>query len=171
MGEGKQGKQVGDRQLPGKRRFLQQDFDSTLAFVNHERKQRTEENLLGADWRNIKGQGLATGSSNRLPRKQFVESTSLSDSKSTEASTNVSMDELCGVDSASVPSTSRPIEATDYARHPSTASSALVELTTRLDFFKERRSQLMEQLHNLDLNYGTTSSQDFIYRPSSPPWN
>jgi hypothetical protein len=47
----------------------------------------------------------------------------------------------------------------------------LVELTTRLDFFKERRSQLMEQLHNLDLNYGTTSSQDFIYRPSSPPWN
>ncbi|KAH9790223.1 Rho GTPase-activating protein 7 [Citrus sinensis] len=152
-------------------RFLQQDFDSTLAFVNHERKQRTEENLLGADWRNIKGQGLATGSSNRLPRKQFVESTSLSDSKSTEASTNVSMDELCGVDSASVPSTSRPIEATDYARHPSTASSALVELTTRLDFFKERRSQLMEQLHNLDLNYGTTSSQDFIYRPSSPPWN
>lgn len=152
-------------------RFLQQDFDSTLAFVNHERKQRTEENLLGADWRNIKGQGLATGSSNRLPRKQFVESTSLSDSKSTEASTNVSMDELCGVDSASVPSTSRPIEAADYARHPSTASSALVELTTRLDFFKERRSQLMEQLHNLDLNYGTTSSQDFIYRPSSPPWN
>lgn len=152
-------------------RFLQQDFDSTLAFVNHERKQRTEENLLGADWRNIKGQGLATGSSNRLPRKQFVESTSLSDSKSTEASANVSMDELCGVDSASVPSTSRPIEATDYARHPSTASSALVELTTRLDFFKERRSQLMEQLHNLDLNYGTTSSQDFIYRPSSPPWN
>lgn len=152
-------------------RFLQQDFDSTLAFVNHERKQRTEENLLGADWRNIKGQGSATGSSNRLPRKQFVESTSLSESKSTEASTNVSMDELCGVDSASAPSTSRAIEASDYARHPSTASSALVELTTRLDFFKERRSQLMEQLHNLDLNYGTTSSQDFIYRPSSPPWN
>lgn len=59
----------------------------------------------------------------------------------------------------------------DYPRHPSAASSALVELTTRLDFFKERRSQLMEQLHNLDLNYGTTSSQDFIYRPSSPPWN
>jgi len=59
----------------------------------------------------------------------------------------------------------------DYPRHPSAASSALVELTTRLDFFKERRSQLMEQLHNLDLNYGATSSQDFIYRPSSPPWN
>ena len=59
----------------------------------------------------------------------------------------------------------------EYPRHPSAASSTLVELTSRLDFFKERRSQLMEQLHNLDLNYGTTSSQDFVYRPSSPPWN
>ncbi|KAF9675658.1 hypothetical protein SADUNF_Sadunf09G0055200 [Salix dunnii] len=151
-------------------RFLQPDFDTTIAFVNHERKQRTEEGLLGTDWRNIKGPGLATGSSCRHPsRKQLMESASLSDSKSTEASTNMSMDELCGVDSA--PSTSRAVEVMDYPRHPSAASSALVELTTRLDFFKERRSQLMEQLHNLDLNYGTTSSQDFIYRPSSPPWN
>ncbi|KAK6272587.1 hypothetical protein POUND7_009670 [Theobroma cacao] len=233
-------------------RFLQQDFDTTLAFCNHERKQRTEisrfglnfdkreglvegkkqerirkeereeasycvywlsfrsdvlrlkareedsvfkrllkcticwvpghfsqltsdpyllENLLGADWRNVKGQGLAVGNSSRQPiRKQFMDSTSLSDSKSTEASANVTMDELCVVDSASIPSTSRAAEVIDYPRHPSAASSALVELTTRLDFFKERRSQLMEQLHNLDLNYGT-SSQDFVYRPSSPPWN
>ncbi|KAJ4837777.1 Rho GTPase-activating protein 7 [Turnera subulata] len=174
-------------------RFLQQDFDTTLAFVNHERKQRTEEGLLGTDWRNIKGPGLAPGSSSRQPiRKQIIESTSMSESKSTEASTNISVDELCGVDSA--PSTSRAVEASlmtvlcykscnskayillpwlqmDYPRHPTAASSALVELTTRLDFFKERRSQLMEQLHNLDLNYGTTSTQDFIYRPSSPPWN
>ncbi|XP_050237083.1 rho GTPase-activating protein 7 isoform X2 [Mercurialis annua] len=154
-------------------RFLQQDFDTTLAFVNHERKQRTEENLLGPDWRNVKGTGVTTGSSSRQPsRKHFMESTSLSDSKSTEASTNMSVDDLCGVDSA--PSTSRAVEMMDYPKHPpSAASSALVELTTRLDFFKERRSQLMEQLHNLDLNYGTTtaSSQDFIYRPSSPPWN
>ncbi|KAF9665779.1 hypothetical protein SADUNF_Sadunf16G0159200 [Salix dunnii] len=152
-------------------RFLQQDFDTTLAFVNHERKQRTEEGLLGTDRRHLKGPGLATGSSSRQPpRNQFMESTSIGDSKSTEASTNMSMDELCGIDSA--PSTSRAVEVMDYPRHPPAASSsALVELTTRLDFFKERRSQLMEQLHNLDLNYGTTSSQDFIYRPSSPPWN
>jgi len=59
----------------------------------------------------------------------------------------------------------------EYARHPSVASSTLVELTTRLDFFKERRSQLMEQLHNLDLNYGSTTSQDFVYKPSSPSWS
>ncbi|XP_044481885.1 rho GTPase-activating protein 7 isoform X2 [Mangifera indica] len=151
-------------------RFLPQDFDTTLAFVNHERKQRTE-NLLGTDWKNVKGQVPIVGSSSRLPsRKQFIESTSLSDSKSTEASTTVSLDDLA-IESALVPTTSRALETIDFSRHSSTASSALVELTTRLDFFKERRSQLMEQLHNLDLNYGTTSSQDFMYRPSSPPWN
>ncbi|KAK8520599.1 hypothetical protein V6N13_030956 [Hibiscus sabdariffa] len=153
-------------------RFLQQDFDTTLAFCNHERKQRTEENLLGPDWRNIKGQGLAIGNSSRQPtRKQFMGSPSLSDPKSIEGSADMSMDELGVVGSASIPSTSRAAEVTNYQRHSSAASSALVELTTRLDFFKERRSQLMEQLHNLDLNYGT-SSQDFVYKPpSSPPWN
>ncbi|PSR86775.1 Rho GTPase-activating protein [Actinidia chinensis var. chinensis] len=153
-------------------KYFQQDFDMTLAFVNHERKQRTEESILGAELRNIKGQVLTSGSSSRQPaRKHFGESASFSDSKSTEASTSISVDDLCAVDSGSIPSTSRVAEALDYARHPSTASSTLVELTTRLDFFKERRSQLMEQLHNLDLNYGTTSSQDFAYKPSSPSWN
>lgn len=53
-------------------------------------------------------------------------------------------------------------------RHPSVASSALVELTTRLDFFKERRSQLMEQLHNLDSSYGA-SAQGLMFK-ASPPW-
>ncbi|KAK8513397.1 hypothetical protein V6N13_002142 [Hibiscus sabdariffa] len=150
-------------------RFLQQDFDTTLAFCNHERKQRTEESLLGSDWRNAKGEESTVGNSSRpLTRKQLIESSSLSDSKSTELSANnMSMDE---VNSASIPSTSRAAEVIDYPRHTSAASSALVELTSRLDFFKERRSQLIEQLHNLDLNYGT-SSQDFLYKPSSPPWN
>ncbi|KAK8582159.1 hypothetical protein V6N13_145140 [Hibiscus sabdariffa] len=150
-------------------RFLQQDFDTTLAFCNHERKQRTEESLLGSDWRNAKGEESAVGNSSRpLTRKQLIESSSLSDSKSTELSANnMSMDE---VNSTCIPSTSRAAEVIDYPRHPSAASSALVELTSRLDFFKERRSQLIEQLHNLDLNYGT-SSQDFLYKPSSPPWN
>ncbi|KAL5580360.1 hypothetical protein UlMin_012802 [Ulmus minor] len=154
-------------------RFLQQDFDTSLAYCNHERKQRTtEESLMGADWRNVKGQVLASGNGNRQPmRKPFIDSISMSESKSTEASTSMSMDDLSAVDSAAAPSTSRAAEVVEYPRHPSAASSALVELTTRLDFFKERRSQLMEQLHNLDLNYGTTSAQDFVYRPSSPPWN
>ncbi|KAL2535921.1 Rho GTPase-activating protein 7 [Forsythia ovata] len=152
------------------RKYFQQDFDTTLAFVNHERKQRTEE-LVVADLRNIKGQVLTSDSSSRQPaRKQFIDSTSLSDSKSNEESRSLSMDDLRAVDSASIPSTSRVSEVMDYPRHPSAATSTLVELTTRLDFFKERRSQLMEQLHSLDQNYAT-KSQDFLYKPSSPPWN
>lgn len=151
-------------------KYYQQDFDATLAFCNHERKQRNEE-LLGSDLRNIKGQVLTSGSSSRQPsRKQFIDSTSLSDSKSTEASTSLSVDDFGAVESASIPSTSRAGEVIDYSRNPSTASSTLVELTTRLDFFKERRSQLMEQLHNLDLNYGT-AAHDLVYKATSPRWH
>ncbi|MCO5605645.1 hypothetical protein L7F22_059828 [Adiantum nelumboides] len=54
---------------------------------------------------------------------------------------------------------------------PQVPSFALVELSSRLDFFKERRSQLMEQLHNLDLKFTSPSSansQDGTY--SSPQW-
>jgi len=66
-----------------------------------------QESLLGTDWRNIKGQVLASGNGTRQPsRKQFLES-SPSDSKSTEASTSMSVDDLGAIDSASVPSTSR----------------------------------------------------------------
>ncbi|GFQ02902.1 rho GTPase-activating protein 7 [Phtheirospermum japonicum] len=151
-------------------KYFQQDFDSTIAVCNNERKQRTED-LLGSDLRNIKGQLSTSGTNSRLPpRKQLVQSASMSDSKSTEASTSLSVDDA--VDSASLPSTSRAAEAMmDYPRHPSAASSTLVELTTRLDFFKERRSQLMEQLQNLDLNFGSTPHQDFVHKPSSPPWS
>ncbi|TMW93007.1 hypothetical protein EJD97_012297, partial [Solanum chilense] len=150
-------------------KYFQQDFDTTLAFCNHERRQRSEE-LLGADTRNIKGQVLTSGASSRRPARKLFLDTTLSGSKSTEASTSLSLDELGVVDSPCGPSISRANEAMDYGRHPSAASSTLVELTTRLDFFKERRSQLMEQLHGLDVNYGSTS-QDFMYKPSSPPWN
>ncbi|WMV55617.1 hypothetical protein MTR67_049002 [Solanum verrucosum] len=150
-------------------KYFQQDFDTTLAFCNHERRQRSEE-LLGADTRNVKGQVLTSGASSRQPARKLFLDTTLSDSKSTEVSTSLSLDELGAVDSPCGPSTSRAIEAMDYGRHPSAASSTLVELTTRLDFFKERRSQLMEQLHSLDVNYGSTS-QHFMYKPSSPPWN
>ncbi|CAH2072367.1 unnamed protein product [Thlaspi arvense] len=155
-------------------RFLQQDFDSTLAYVNHERKQRHEENLLGSEWRNSKGAGsFGVGNSRQSSRKQIPESTNVTDSRISEESGKMSVDKFSAIDSPSVPSTSRALDITEYPRlnHPSAAASAaLVELTTRLDFFKERRSQLMEQLQNLDLNYGS-SSQDFIHRPSSPPWN
>ncbi|KAI3795882.1 hypothetical protein L1987_38542 [Smallanthus sonchifolius] len=142
-------------------RVFQQDFDSTIAYINHERKQRSEETSLGAELRNIKGQTLMNGNTSRHPaRAQFLDSTRFSDFKSTETS----MDDFRAIDSASMPSTSRPAEVVDYSNNPlATSSSTLVELTTRLDYFKERRSQLMEQLHNLDLSYAT-SSQDFTHK-------
>ncbi|XP_058181771.1 rho GTPase-activating protein 7-like isoform X2 [Rhododendron vialii] len=145
-------------------KYFQQDFDTTPAFVNHERKHRTEESLFGAELKNIKGPMMTSGiSSKHLAKKQFIDSAIFSDSRGTEASINISMDELCGVDSLSMPSTSRVSEV-NYPRHPTAASSTLVELTSRLDFFKERRSQLMEQLHNLDLNARTAHSHDFAYK-------
>ncbi|KAK4784002.1 hypothetical protein SAY86_018370 [Trapa natans] len=60
-------------------------------------------------------------------------------------------------------------EVMEYPRPQLAASSTLVKLTSRLDFFKERRSQLMDQLHNLDLNYGTAA--DLPFRQTSPSWN
>jgi len=64
-----------------------------------------QENSLGAELRNLKGQALVNG---RQPgRKQFLDSTSLSDSKSTEASTSLTMDDFGAAD---LPSTSRPAE-------------------------------------------------------------
>ncbi|KAL1544988.1 rho GTPase-activating protein 7-like isoform X2 [Salvia divinorum] len=142
--------------------FIKPGFDITFAVCNHERRQRTEE-LMGSDVRNIKGQRLAYGSNGRLPsRKQLIEPPSLSDSKSTTASTSLAMDDFPAVESVSVPSTSRAAAVMYYDRQPLGASSTLVELTTRLNFFKERKSQLMEQLHNLDLNYSSTP-QDSVY--------
>ncbi|KFK25490.1 hypothetical protein AALP_AA8G121400 [Arabis alpina] len=124
---------------------FQQDFDSILAFVNHERNQRTDETNPRAEWRNSRGNN-----------RQAQGSPSMS-----EASLGIPMEEFSPV--------------MDYARQhhhhnpPPAASAALMELTTRLDFFKERRSQLMQQIQNLDLNYGSSSSS--VHRSSSPPWN
>ncbi|KAG7550398.1 Rho GTPase activation protein [Arabidopsis thaliana x Arabidopsis arenosa] len=118
---------------------FQQDFDSIL--VNHERNQRTDETSLRADWRN------GRGNTRQVPGSPSLNAASL----------GIPMEEFSPV--------------MDYGRnhHPPAASAALMELTTRLDFFKERRSQLMEQIQNLDLNYGSSSSS--LHRSSSPPWN
>ena len=59
----------------------------------------------------------------------------------------------------------------DFPRQTSVAASTLPELTTRLDFFKKWRPQLMEQLHDLDVNYGLGISHDDFHRPSQPSWS
>lgn len=63
------------------------------------------------------------------------------------------------------------VGSTPMFQRPQVPSYALVELSSRLDFFKERRSQLMEQLHNLDLKFtppSSANSQEGTY--SSPQW-
>ncbi|MCO5595651.1 hypothetical protein L7F22_049696 [Adiantum nelumboides] len=52
-------------------------------------------------------------------------------------------------------------------QRPQVTSTALAELTSRLDFFKEKRSQLVEQLQSLDSSL--TPSHDMLCS-SSPPW-
>ncbi|XP_048549659.1 rho GTPase-activating protein 7-like isoform X3 [Triticum urartu] len=142
--------------------FVQPGFDTKLAFCNQEKKQRNEESLSGAShWRSIKQHVLTQASSKPFSRKHSLDASS-SDSREMSSS----MPAESGAMSANNP---RAGEAVEYGRQPPMPSSTLVELTTRLDFFKERRSQLMEQLHSLDLGHGS-APHGFQYKSSSP-WN
>ncbi|KAK1678248.1 hypothetical protein QYE76_039096 [Lolium multiflorum] len=142
--------------------FVQPGFDMKLAFCNQEKKQRNEESLSGTShWRSIKQHVLTQASSKPFSRKHSLDACS---SDSREVSTSMPAEN--GSLSTNIP---RAMEAVEYGRQPPVPSSTLVELTTRLDFFKERRSQLMEQLHSLDLGHGSTP-QGFPYKSSSP-WN
>ncbi|ONM25822.1 Rho GTPase-activating protein 7 [Zea mays] len=141
---------------------VQTGFDRTVAFCNQE-KQRNEESLpCTSHWRSIKQHVLSQDSSRPFSRKHSSD-TSLSDSM--EASTSVLAEG--GPLLVNIARTTE--QGVEYGRPPTVPSSTLVELTTRLDFFKERRSQLMEQLHSLDLGHGS-ASHGFPYKSSSP-WN
>ncbi|CAN6200116.1 unnamed protein product [Urochloa humidicola] len=140
--------------------IVQPGFDRSIAFCNQEKKQRNEESLPSAShWRSIKQHVLSHGSSRPFSRKHSLDASS----DSREASTSVPSES--GSMLVNIPRTTEG----EYGRLPAVPSSTLVELTTRLDFFKERRSQLMEQLHSLDLGHGS-GSHTFPYKPSSP-WN
>ncbi|KQK21625.1 hypothetical protein BRADI_1g62030v3 [Brachypodium distachyon] len=153
--------------IPGhfpQQNFVQPGFDMNLAFCNQEKQRNEQESSMDASqWRNIKQHVLPYGSSRPMTRKLSLDASS-SDSRGMEASTRMSSESTSVA--VNVP---KLAEAVEYGRQPMVASSTLVELTTRLDFFKERRSQLMEQLHSLDLGHGS-ASQGFPYKPPSP-WN
>ncbi|GLJ12541.1 hypothetical protein SUGI_0193210 [Cryptomeria japonica] len=169
--------ETGDRyqhvkSLQAQQKILQQDVDLTLAMCHHERQKNSEDSVMGSDWRTSRPPTLPSVKNRQLPWRHRPDSMSPVDSKSTEASTSLSTEEITNEPDVHSGIKSNLIEAegTDsaaYQRQP-IASSALVELTTRLDFFKERRSQLMEQLHNLDLTF-TPASHGFMYT-TSPPW-
>uniref|UniRef100_A0A0E0LPA5 Rho-GAP domain-containing protein n=1 Tax=Oryza punctata TaxID=4537 RepID=A0A0E0LPA5_ORYPU len=141
--------------------FVQSGFDMNLAFCNQEKKQRNEGAAGASHWRSIKQHVLPHGSSRPFSRKHSMDASS---SDSREASTSMPSDGNSM--SVNIP---KATEGVEYGRQAPVASSTLVELTTRLDFFKERRSQLMEQLHSLDLGNGS-ANHGFPYKSSSP-WN
>ncbi|ONL98204.1 Rho GTPase activator [Zea mays] len=152
--------------LPGhfsQQNFVQQGFDMNLAFCNQEKQRNEESSVESSQWRNIKQHVLPYGSSRPLTRKLSFDASS-SESRGTEPSTSMSTENTSV--SINVPKLAEGIE---FGRQPMVTSSTLVELTTRLDFFKERRSQLMEQLHSLDLGRGS-APQGFPFKPPSP-WN
>ncbi|RRT32166.1 hypothetical protein GW17_00056331 [Ensete ventricosum] len=128
----------------------------------------SQESSSATDWRSIKPQIPPYAGSKQLSRKHSADKASLSDLRGMEMDASTSMPSEAN-HGMMVNSSPKMIEGAEHPRQPSVASSTLVELTTRLDFFKERRSQLMEQLHSLDLSHGA-SSQSLAYK-SSPPWN
>ncbi|XP_042457273.1 rho GTPase-activating protein 7-like isoform X1 [Zingiber officinale] len=147
-------------------KIVQQDFDMSLAFCNHEKKQLSEESSSATDWRRtMPEEPPYTGS--KLPsRKHSADKTSLNDLRGLEIAASTSMSSQ--VKAAIVENSPKIAEVAEYPRQLAGASSTLAELTTRLDFFKERRSQLMEQLHSLDLSHGAPS-QGIPHKSS--PWN
>ncbi|KAL5219020.1 hypothetical protein ABZP36_019704 [Zizania latifolia] len=152
--------------IPGhcpQQNFVQTGFDMNLAFCNQEKQRNEESSMDTSQWRNIKQHVLPYGSSRPLTRKLSLDASS-TDSRGMEASTSMPTENTSMAINAP-----KFTEGVEYGRQPMVASSTLVELTTRLDFFKERRSQLMEQLHSLDLGHGS-ASQGFPYKPPSP-WN
>uniref|UniRef100_A0A0E0KDW5 Rho-GAP domain-containing protein n=1 Tax=Oryza punctata TaxID=4537 RepID=A0A0E0KDW5_ORYPU len=153
--------------IPGhfsQQNFVQPGFDMNLAFCNQEKQRNEESSVDSSQWRNIKQHVLPYGSSRPLTRKLSLDASS-SDSRGMEASTSMPTD-----NTAMAINAPKLVEGVDYGRQPMVASSTLVELTTRLDFFKERRSQLMEQLHSLDLGHGS-ASQGFPYNKPPSPWD
>lgn len=68
------------------------------------------QELLGSDLRNIKGQVMILTPGTRQPSRKQLRETSLSDSKSSEASTSLSVGECGVVDSAPLHSTSKATE-------------------------------------------------------------
>uniref|UniRef100_A0A0D6QZ37 Rho-GAP domain-containing protein n=1 Tax=Araucaria cunninghamii TaxID=56994 RepID=A0A0D6QZ37_ARACU len=170
--------ETGDRyqhvkSLQAQQKVLQQDLDLTLAMCQHERQKSSEQDgVTGNDWETSRQPALHSVRNRQLPWRHRPDILSPVDSKSTEASTSLSAEEVMNEPEirGGVKENLAEVEGTDsteYQRQPVT-SSALVELTTRLDFFKERRSQLMQQLHNLDLTF-TPASHGLMYN-TSPPW-
>ncbi|CAM6045781.1 unnamed protein product [Sphagnum compactum] len=165
------------KSLQAQQRILQQELEITLALCNHEKQRNNEEALLAertrnanlrrrsspppdtsvaSDWRTLRPPAGPSAAGRQFAwRHQPDPSNPLDDANADHKGASTSDASEARVPPSQQQSTPTP-------------SSALVELTTRLDFFKERRSQLMNQLNSLDpsLVPSSLSSHDLI--PASP---
>ncbi|KAL4197247.1 hypothetical protein AMTRI_Chr04g187340 [Amborella trichopoda] len=143
-------------QWPGK--LPQQDHEITDQL---ESTQKSEQDVLfGADWENLRPQGSPSTQKRHPPQKKKPNSMSLTDSP------------RCTFEEPSTLETNRQTamqrEGKVYKRQPA-GYLALAELTTRLGLLKQRRSQLVEELHNIDGSKTTTSQGPKDKAPSGNP--
>lgn len=126
------------------------------------RRRTLQQDLVApGDWRQLQPPAGPSSSGRQFAWRHGLDTTA-ADSRQYETLTSCTSDG---------PTTTDMVANTAVYQRHTVPSSALVELSSRLDFFKERRSQLMEQLHNLDLTFTSPSSvnsHDGMY--SSPSW-
>ncbi|XP_057975106.1 rho GTPase-activating protein REN1 isoform X2 [Malania oleifera] len=134
----------------GRQRHKQKDIDTTVNLL--ERSTRNKEFYSdGADSENEWRQDLPNFSTKHPPHNQQLESLRSSSSKFSGASTS----------SASEPVAARPPTTTNSKKYgtknegANSTTSALSKLTTRLNFLKERRTQIANELQNMDKGRGS----------------
>ncbi|CAM6043973.1 unnamed protein product [Sphagnum compactum] len=158
------------KSLQAQQRKLQQELDLTLALC-HQEKQKNErlssppsDISVASDWRTLRPPAGPSAAGRQFAWRHQPDHLNLLDDASAEhkAASSGDTSEVGHVNGKRL---LPDLEGRGPSHRPSpTASSALVELTTRLDFFKERRSQLMDQLNSLDpsLVPSSLSSHDLI---------
>eukprot|EP00249_Psilotum_nudum_P024376 c29169_g2_i2 orf=419-3184(-) len=138
------------------------------------RHRAVQDVTAGSDWRTLRPPAGPSAASRQFAWRQRSDSSSNPDSRQTDAIVNYASDGACDMENHN--NGKRIFMDVDVSnagayQHQSLSSYALAELTARLDFFKERRSQLMEQLHNLDLTFAPSplNDHDPMYS-SAQPW-
>ncbi|CAK9218966.1 unnamed protein product [Sphagnum troendelagicum] len=162
------------KSLQAQQRKLQQELDLTLALC-HQEKQKNEhlssppsDISVASDWRTLRPPAGPSAAGRQFAWRHQPDHLSLLDDASAEHKTASSGD-TSEVGHVNGKRLLPDLEGRGPSHRPSpTASSALVELTTRLDFFKERRSQLMDQLNSLDPSLVPSSLSNHDLIPNLP---
>lgn len=143
--------------------------------LNLRKQAAHQEAITSSDWRALRPPAAPVVGGKQFAWRRRHDSSSNSDSRQADVMASFASDGITTLNEMGQQSGKRnfadvePSNSALYQRQQVT-SAALAELTSRLDFFKERRTQLVEQLQNLDssLTPSLVSGHDSI--SSSPPW-